>query len=44
MSNWNSPGSDQISNYWLKGFLAMHSYIIDAFNKIIENLNKYLNG
>ncbi|PNF19358.1 hypothetical protein B7P43_G06722 [Cryptotermes secundus] len=34
--NWKSPGSDQIQNYWLKEFPVMHSYIVEAFNKIIE--------
>jgi hypothetical protein len=34
--SWKSPGSDQISNCCLKAFPATHSYIIDAFNKIIE--------
>lgn len=34
--NWKSPGSDQIQNYWLKAFPVTHSYIIEAFNKIIE--------
>ncbi|PNF13578.1 hypothetical protein B7P43_G19014 [Cryptotermes secundus] len=34
--NWKSPGSDQIQNYWLKAFPVTHSYIVEAFNKIIE--------
>jgi hypothetical protein len=42
MCNWKSPGSDQISNYWLKGFLAMHSYIIDASNKMIQKPKQIL--
>jgi hypothetical protein len=33
---WEPPGSDQISNYWLKVFPATHTYIINAFTKIIE--------
>jgi hypothetical protein len=34
--NWKSPGSDQIPNYWLKAFLATHSYITKFINTIIE--------
>jgi hypothetical protein len=34
--NGNSPGSDQIPNYWLKAFPATHSYITKFITTITE--------
>jgi len=33
--NWESPGNDQIQNYWLKAFPATHRHITKNFNAII---------
>jgi len=38
--NWQSPGSDQIQNYWLKVFPTTHRYITKNFNAIIEEMEK----
>jgi len=34
--NWESPGSDQIQNYWLKAFPATHRHFTKNFNAIME--------
>jgi hypothetical protein len=39
--NWKSPGNDQIQNYWLKAFPAIHRHITKKnFNAIIEEPGK----
>jgi len=38
--NWKYPGNDQIQNYWLKYFPAIHRHIIKNFNTIIEEPEK----
>jgi hypothetical protein len=38
--NWNSPGSDQIQNYWLKAFLISHTHITKKLNAIMEEMEK----
>jgi len=37
---WKSPGNDQIQNYWLKAFPAIHRYITKKLNAIIEEPEK----
>jgi hypothetical protein len=36
----NSPGSDQIQNYWLNAFPYTHKYITKNFNAITEEPEK----
>jgi hypothetical protein len=31
--NWKAPGRDQIPNYWLKQFAAIHKYLATFCNK-----------
>jgi hypothetical protein len=34
--NWEAPGRDQISNFWLKHLTARHKHIAEIFNRLIE--------
>jgi hypothetical protein len=38
--NWKFPGNDQIQNYWLKAFPAIHRHIAKNFNAIIQEPDK----
>jgi hypothetical protein len=34
--NWNAPGRDLITNFWLKQLTAAPTYLETLFNKLIE--------
>jgi hypothetical protein len=36
MLNWDVPGRDLISNFWLKQLIATLAYLATLFNKLIE--------
>jgi hypothetical protein len=38
--NWKAPGSDGISNFWIKRFTATHSYLTHYVNQFIEDAEK----
>jgi hypothetical protein len=38
--NWKSSGNDQIQNYWLKAFPAIHRHITKNFFAIMEEPEK----
>jgi hypothetical protein len=35
--NWKAPGSDGISNFWIKRFTATHSYLAHYCNQFMED-------
>jgi hypothetical protein len=38
--NWKSIGNDQIQNYWLTAFPAVHRHITKNFNGLMEEPEK----
>ena len=32
LSNWKAPGRDQVQNFWLKNFTALHPLLVDTLN------------
>jgi hypothetical protein len=38
--NWEAPGPDGISNFWIKRFTATHPYLTHYFNQFTEDAEK----
>jgi len=36
LANWKSPGIDQVQNFWIKYFTALHPTLIKNANEIIN--------
>lgn len=37
MSNWKTPGPDNLQNFWLKKFTGAHEALAKSFNKVIAD-------
>mmetsp|Transcript_36211 Transcript_36211/g.53028 ORF Transcript_36211/g.53028 Transcript_36211/m.53028 type:complete len:519 (-) Transcript_36211:412-1968(-) len=37
LTNWKSPGIDQIQNYWYKHLVDLHEILLDAINHVVKN-------
>ena len=36
-TNWKSPGSDRLTNFWIKQFKSLHKSMAEAYSKIIKD-------
>lgn len=40
MSNWKSPGRDNIHTYWWKKFTAVHQHVLKFYQRILDGLDQ----